>query len=119
MQVPASASLFSGTWDRASRLAGIWARRARELEDETRLGLLKAQVRAKAVWLGISKDREARDEFLGKAARYVRDRVAEAEWRQVERHVEARNARRVKGDRGGFRSGYRKGCLPWGRSCLE
>lgn len=111
--------LFSGTRDRASRLAGLWASRARELEDETRLGLLKAQVRAKAVWLSISKDREARDEFLDNAARYVREKVAEIEWRQMERHVEARKSRRVKSNRGGFRTGYRRGCLPWGRSCME
>lgn len=118
--LPASAAgLFPGTWDRASRLAEIWARRARELEDETRLGLLKAQVRAKAVWLGIRKDGEARDEFLSKAARYLRERVAEVEWRRVERHVEARNTRRKKRDRGGFRAGYRRGCPPWGRSCLD
>lgn len=118
-RVPAPGSLFSGTRDRASRIAEVWAGRARELEEETRLGLLKAQVRAKAAWLGISRDGEAREEFLGKAARYLRERVAEAEWRRVERHVEARNARRGRGDHGGFRTGYRRGCLPWGRSCLE
>lgn len=118
-RVPASADFSSGTRNRASRIAGIWAGRARELGEETSLGILKAQVRAKAAWLGISRDKEAREEFLAKAARYLRERVAEAEWRRVERHVEARNARRGRGDHGGFKTGYRRGCLPWGGSCLE
>lgn len=95
-----------GVQEQASRLLQRFDRRAREVEDELQLSLLRARIGAKALWLRLRGDERAHNLFVGRAEVYVKEKAAEAGVRRVRRDVETREGR---------------ACMVWGgrRVCLD
>lgn len=103
-----------------SQLLQWWERRAKQTEDSMEISLLRAQIRAKALWLQMTASKEAHDKFVRKGEEFVMEKAAEKMLKTVEREVRAEDARRQRMEWGPF-AGGRRGCLPWarGRDCLD
>ncbi|SPO03050.1 uncharacterized protein DNG_05731 [Cephalotrichum gorgonifer] len=105
---------FQGAQERVSGVLAGWNRRAREVEDEMALSLLRAQISAKVLWLRMKGDKEEHDVFVSKARKFMQQRVVEASVRRAGHGGNAGEGEGARTGKCGWMGRRKKGCgLVW------